>query len=169
MKKILITFASILFLVNFVYAHMEIESVDNIMNRMISNQNVSRASDLDCNKISEHEFEELGDAVMDRMVGNKELHEQMDVMMGGEGSESLRQMHITMGKNWLGCETVFQGMMGKYMIPMMTRMMGNYYPACYTSYNALLIFSAIGWILAIVLFVVLILLFTGKVVIKKRR
>ncbi|MEM5805971.1 MAG: hypothetical protein QXM85_02115, partial [Candidatus Aenigmatarchaeota archaeon] len=73
MKKILITFASILFLVNFVYAHMEIESVDNIMNHMISNQNVSRASDLDCNKISEHEFEELGDAVMDRMVGNKEL------------------------------------------------------------------------------------------------
>lgn len=49
------------------------------------------------NQLTEDQFEEIGDYFMELMVG--EAHERMDQMMGGEGSEELRQVHINMGKN----------------------------------------------------------------------
>ena len=112
---------SILVLVSSVYAHGEIESVDSIMNRMMTNQDVNAISKIECGKISDHEFEELGDAVMGRMLNDIELHDKMDNMMGGEGSESLRQMHIAMGKSWSECGgtsmAMFMPMMGGMMNP----------------------------------------------------
>lgn len=115
-------FVSILVLVSPVYAHMETESVDSIMNRMMTNQGVNDINKIECGKISDHEFEELGDAVMDRMLNDIELHERMDNMMGGEGSESLRQMHIAMGKSWSDCGGTSMGM----FMPMMGGMMNPY-------------------------------------------
>ncbi len=151
MNKIAIA-AFIFVLATLAFAHMEeaIKSPEEIVSEIISKQSVTSTSQIDCSKISDEEFEELGDALMEKMLGNHELHEQMDERMGGEGSESLKQMHIFMGMNWLGC-TDSVGMGSGMMMPMMMRMMGNYYPAYYTGYDLTLIFTIIGWILLLVL------------------
>lgn len=173
MKTVLLILAGILLLVNPVFAHMEEGSVEDMMSSMMGDQNISDVKQLECNKVSDSEFEELGNAVMNKMVGNSELHEQMDNMMGGEGSASLAQMHIIMGKNWMDCGTGFQGMMGSNMMPSMMRMMGGYYPAYYTSYNVVLVLAIAGWTLLILLIVMkLVLTSTGKmkiVWVQKRR
>ncbi len=141
------------------------KSVEEALDSIMTKQGVNSASQIDCGKASESDFEELGDAVMERMAGSSELHERMDAMMGGEGSASLRQMHIIMGRNWLGCggSAGFGGMMGGDMtgsgagyggmMPMMMSMMGNYYPAYYAGYDAVLVFGAAGWILFISLLI----------------
>ncbi len=141
------------------------KSVEEVLDSIIAKQDAASISRIDCGKISESDFEELGDAVMERMAGSSELHERMDAMMGGEGSESLKQMHIIMGENWLGCGSSagFGGMMGGGMMgfglgyggmmPIMMRMMGNYYPAYYAGYDSILVFGAAGWILFISLLI----------------
>ncbi len=98
--------------------------VDDVVQEILQKQNVSGVKDLDCSKISNDEFEKLGEAVMSYMHPNEKEHTAMDDMMGGEGSESLRQAHITMGKRFLGCEGVpgFMGMMEPGM--MSSGMMG---------------------------------------------
>ncbi|MBI2547300.1 MAG: hypothetical protein HYW23_02530 [Candidatus Aenigmarchaeota archaeon] len=165
----MIIIVGILVLASSAYAHMGVSSVEDVMNSMMSLQNVNNTAQLDCNKIPDSEFTELGDAVMGRMVGNTELHEQMDNMMGGEGSASLNQMHLIMGRNWMGCNsTNFQGMMGTYMMPGMMRVMGNYYPGYYNSYSTALIFAVIGWILFLFTLVILILVFAGQIKIRRK-
>ena len=59
---------------------------------------VGNARDIDCNTLSEADFERLGDDIMGQMM-SKELHEQMDEQMKNE-----TQMHILMGKMMTGCD-----------------------------------------------------------------
>jgi hypothetical protein len=69
-----------------------------------------------CDKLNVDDLENIGDYYMEQMHPG-ETHEQMDAMMGGEGSENLRQMHIAMAKNFY-CgehEVMGQGMMGMMM------------------------------------------------------
>lgn len=76
-------------------------SVEVVLQELLSKQNVSTVQELDLSKISDDEWERLGDAVME-LQHPGQAHEVMDQMMGGEGSESLRQMHINMGQAYLG-------------------------------------------------------------------
>lgn len=71
--------------------------------------NIQRA---DCTSYTEEQLEEFGDQIMGIMIGNEQAHEQMDEMMGGEGSESLKQMHIRMALN-MGCTNIPQQYQGQ--------------------------------------------------------
>jgi hypothetical protein len=77
------------------------ESVEVVLQGILESQNVSTVQELDLSKVSDDDWERLGDAVME-LQHPGEAHEVMDRMMGGEGSESLRQMHINMGQAYLG-------------------------------------------------------------------
>ena len=105
-------------------------------------------SGIGCDKLTDEQLEAIGDYYMEQMHPG-EAHEMMDKMMGGEGSDSLKQMHIQMGKR-LYCNEDIGGMMGGGMMNMMmgnnmmgsggmgmmgSGMMGNY-PAYY-GYNSL--------------------------------
>lgn len=114
------------------------ESVEVVLQDILGQQSVSTVQDLDLAKVSDDEWERLGDAVME-LQHPGEAHEVMDRMMGGEGSESLRQMHINMGQAYLGYGTGNSayrpgGMMGGGMMN-------------YGGYNIL---GTTTWILAIV-------------------
>ncbi len=110
-----------------VFAHMgdagqdisqNIESqLQEVLQKIFDNQSVKDKVDIDCSKVSDDSFEELGEVVMSLMHPDEEEHTAMDNMMGGEGSDTLRQMHINMGRSYLGCFD------GKYM-PSMGMMMG---------------------------------------------
>ncbi len=87
-----------------------------------------------CSQLAEAQLEEIGDYYMEQMHPG-EAHEVMDNMMGGEGSESLRQMHIAIAKR-LYCNDISgmanYGMMGMMMgggmmnMAIGTGMMGNF-------------------------------------------
>jgi len=77
-------------------------------------------SGISCDKLTDEQLEAMGDYYMEQMHPG-EAHEMMDKMMGGEDSESLKQMHIQMAKR-LYCNEGDGGMMGGGMMNMM---MGN--------------------------------------------
>ncbi len=70
-------------------------------------------AEIPCESLSEEQLEYLGDYYMEQMHPGEE-HDRMDAMMGGEGSDSLRAMHIMMARK-LYCgegEMMGSGMMG---------------------------------------------------------
>ncbi len=71
-----------------------------------------------CDELNSEQLEKIGDYYMERMHPG-EAHEYMDRMMGGEGSESLKQVHINIARR-IYCNENVGGMMGGGM-------MGNYY------------------------------------------
>lgn len=77
------------------------ESVEVVLQDILLSQGVLTVQELDLSSVSDDEWERLGDAVME-LQHPGEAHEVMDRMMGGEGSESLRLMHINMGQAYLG-------------------------------------------------------------------
>ncbi|MBI2654347.1 hypothetical protein HYX02_06085 [Candidatus Woesearchaeota archaeon] len=84
-----------------------------------------------CSQLTEDQLEHMGDYYMEQMHPG-EAHELMDKMMGGEGSESLRQVHITMAKSIYCNDTSgmanygMMGMMGNGMMSGgMMNMMGS--------------------------------------------
>lgn len=54
-------------------------------------------SGISCNNLDDQDLEAIGEYYMEQMHPG-EAHELMDKMMGGEGSETLKQMHINMAK-----------------------------------------------------------------------
>lgn len=93
---------------------MQVQSVETVLQDILKSQNVTTVQKLDLSKISDDNWEKLGDAVMEVQHPGK-AHEVMDQMMGGEGSKSLRQIHINMGKAYLGYgDSNGYGMMGGF-------------------------------------------------------
>ena len=140
MKKIFVLVILALFLFNLgsVYAQGEETFVQA---KEIIKQKIS------CDNLTNDQLEVLGDYYMEQMHPG-ESHEYMDNMMGGEGSESLRQVHINMGLAFY-CEergATSLGMMGY------GGMMSNtYYGTGKTSFNIF------GWIITLLIIVVLVL------------
>ena len=113
-------------------------------------------SNVPCDNLSDEQLEAIGEYFMEQMHPG-EAHEMMDKMMGGEGSESLRQVHITMAKR-LYCNEDISGMMGSggmmgWKNPqtnMVQGMMGNWYgPAYWPFANIPYIILLIGAIILV--------------------
>ena len=83
-------------------SHTNLPQPEEIVQELLKTQNISSLKDIDCSQIPSATLEKLGDAVMEQNHPGA-MHERMDAMMGGEGSESLKQMHIAMGEEYLGC------------------------------------------------------------------
>lgn len=70
-----------------------------------------QAKETSCDKLSEDDFERLGEYFMGKMAGSShEVMNNMMVRMMGEEAE--KQMHIAMGKRNSGCDTSFIPIMG---------------------------------------------------------
>ena len=66
-------------------------------------------SNISCSELSNEQLEEIGDYYMDQMHPG-EAHELMHSMMGGEDSETVKQMHIAMAES-IYCGKTSSGMM----------------------------------------------------------
>lgn len=93
------------------------QELNDVLQDIYKNQNVSGQAEVDCSQVTDDQFEKLGDTYMGIMLPNDSQHEAMDNMMGGEGSASLTQAHINMGRSYLGCWSNYNS--GPIMMPMM--------------------------------------------------
>jgi|SRR3989344_6464381 len=111
-------------------------------------------SGMSCDKLTDEQLEAIGDYYMEQMHPG-EAHEIMDNLMGGEGSASLKQVHIAMARRlycndnlYVGYGMMGRGMMGNYPIGY-----GNYGYTSYGYWNIVLtlffagIFFLIGWLI----------------------
>lgn len=163
MKKLFIVwiFALVILSISFVLAKGEgnFAAAEEIIRQKIS-----------CDVITEDQLELIGDYFMEQMHPGK-LHdimdEIMDERMGGEGSETLRQVHISMARSFYCGEPgimpsgMMNAMMGRNGFGMMMginqiggmNMMQGYYGG-YGSYGM----NLFGWVFMLLLIVALILL-----------
>lgn len=86
MKKIITIIFAVLLLFGVVFAEEELNFTQAMS--IIDNKT-------NCNNLSLDQLEQIGDYYMEQMHPGS-AHEVMDDMMGGEGSVSLSQMHISM-------------------------------------------------------------------------
>ena len=117
-------------------------------------------SKISCDSLMNEQLELIGDYYMEQMHPG-EAHEYMDRMMGGEGSESLKQVHINIARR-IYCNENLGGMIGRGM-------MGNYYyqdPQNNSLYkNSFLgfqIFFYIILILVVIILALVVMLLTNK-------
>lgn len=89
------------------------KKVDTVLAEIRTDLGLKKSDRIDPDKVSANRLEELGDSVMESILGNHDLHEEMDRRMGGEGSESLKIMHQRMGYQYLSGAPV--GWMGGMM------------------------------------------------------
>ena len=65
-----------------------------------------RAGATSCDKLSDADFERLGEYVIERMVGSRAAHQAMnDRMTAMVGEENTERMHELMGRRYGGCGT----------------------------------------------------------------
>ncbi|MBI4210282.1 MAG: hypothetical protein HY544_02125 [Candidatus Diapherotrites archaeon] len=103
----------------------------------IDNGRALVGSKVSCDKLTDVQLEDIGDYYMEQMHPGQ-AHELMDGMMGGEGSETLKQVHINMAKRLYCNQDIYVGygmmqgsMMGGNMMNWQGKqywqgMMGNY-------------------------------------------
>ena len=114
MKKILMLYSLIALLsIGIAFSHGEDELAD--AKQIIENK-------VPCSELTEDQLEHMGDYYMEQMHSG-EAHELMDKMMGGEGSETLKQVHIQMAKR-IYCDDT-SGMANYGMMGMMSMMGGG--------------------------------------------
>ncbi len=87
MKKPAILFVFFFLLAGIAYADEFDEAINLVQSRV------------PCSSLADNQLEMIGDYYMEQMHPGS-LHEVMDERMGGEGSESLRQVHINIAKSF---------------------------------------------------------------------
>ncbi|RME32146.1 hypothetical protein D6789_00455 [Candidatus Woesearchaeota archaeon] len=98
-------------------------------------------AEIPCELLTEEQLEMIGDYYMEQMHPGEE-HERMDEMMGGEGSEALRDMHVRMARS-MYCSEETEGMGGESHA-MMSHAMGRS-TIVWVSLFALGVFGVVFW------------------------
>lgn len=98
-----------------------------------SSQSISAQSQVICAQVTDTQFEKLGDAVMGYGI-TEQQHAVMENMMGGEGSATLKQAHINLGRSYLGCWSNYRS--GPVTMPMMGYFYGSSTPTTYGQNNS---------------------------------
>lgn len=127
MKKILIiamTFALIFTAALSVYADgMTPKSIGTMLAEIQTAQGVQSPEKINPDKVSQAMLEELGDSVMEAMLGNTALHDKMDNSLGGDSSAALTTYHARIGYNYLvGYPNGMMALMTAGLL------IGNHYP-----------------------------------------
>ncbi len=112
---------------------------------------------ISCSQLSDEQLELIGEYYMEQMHPG-ELHEIMDERMGGEGSETLKQVHVNIARSFYCGESRYmsKGMMNTMMGRSGYGMMGN--TGFYSQNQNNQIYNVISIILAIAVTVILVLL-----------
>jgi putative membrane protein len=79
------------------------KTLDESLKDIQQSQGVGQTQSIDCNKVTNQQFEELGAAFVSAVHPNPQQHEFMTRMMGGAGSPSLAYMNRMMGAQYIGC------------------------------------------------------------------
>ncbi|HKZ33710.1 MAG TPA: hypothetical protein VJ142_00530 [Candidatus Nanoarchaeia archaeon] len=148
MKKTLNITIAIIVVLSFISFTMADSEEDFSQAQALINQSIS------CDELTDEQLELIGDYYMEQMHPG-EAHEYMDQMMGGEDSESLRQVHINMARN------IYCGENTSYRYGMMGGMMGYNYPA-YNNFRIYTLFLPIIFVLIMVLLIILIFKQIGR-------
>lgn len=96
---------------------MDQKTVESVMQEIQKSQNVTDVKQIDIEKVTPDQLDQLGDVVMGKLIGDNERHEWMDGMIGGDGSEPLKNYHMNLGYSYLKGEPLnLQSMMmgGQY-------------------------------------------------------
>jgi putative membrane protein len=131
MKK-LVSFAFVLGLMMFTIVSvkadsMQLKSVDTIIAEIRQEQSISSTDQIDISKVTSARLEELGDSVMEKVIGNTAVHDRMDIALGGDGSASLTAVHIRVGYDYLaGIPITMMTFMGAGGMMAYGGMMGGY-------------------------------------------
>lgn len=145
------------------------QQLNDAIQNIYKSQNVSSQAQLDCSKVADDQFEKLGDSYMSAMLPSEQQHRAMENMMGGEGSATLNQAHINMGRSYLGCWSnynsgpVYVPMMGDYgMMNGYNNVYGDYYPGGMmegrgSGWNMMSNWGLGGWITTVLIWALLIL------------
>ena len=126
---------------------MDLKSIDTILAEIRLEQNITSSAPIDISKVTSAKLEELGDSVMEKVIGNTAVHDRMDIALGGDGSTSLANVHLRVGYDYLaGIPITMMTFMGA------GAMMGGY--GYYAQNNNLTGFNGMmgnyGWIWVIV-------------------
>lgn len=97
-------------------------SVSDIITKIEQTQGVTTLQAIDASKVSSEQLAELGDSVMEEIIGNSAMHDQMDARLGGDGSPALADYHRQLALQYLAGYPINQiSLMGYGM------MNNNYY------------------------------------------
>lgn len=88
-------------LLNVQAQEMEIRSIDLIITDIREDLNIGANDAINVEEVKIELLEELGDSVMEAYIGDSERHEEIDNYYGGDDSETLSELHIQLGKDYL--------------------------------------------------------------------
>lgn len=152
MRKFVIVSIFVLLFAAISYAHVEeiSSTAEKAFTQVLAGQRI------DCSQLTGEEQIQLGEALMDRMMGTT-THEQMERQLQDEGFED--QMHRNMAQ-MMGCGQGNLVMMSTSQMPMMMRMMyAGYGPGMMGGFgyvNAYNFFGVTLWLLAVIALVLFI-------------
>ncbi len=127
---------------------MELKSIESVLMEIRQDQNISSSVPIDLSKVTSARLEELGDSVMEKVIGNTAVHDQMDNALGGDGSASLTRVHVRIGYDYLsGVPITMMSFMGGGMMSYGNRIGGiAYYSQNGTIPGYVSMMSGFGWV-----------------------